>query len=342
MSRFRPLTVSAVDRLTDDAVAVTFAERMPFVQGQHLTLRAVIDGQEVRRSYSICSPAGGPLRVAVKRLPGGVFSAYANERLRPGDVLESMPPLGSFHTPLRPELARHHVAVAVGSGITPVLSLVATTLEREPRSTFALVYGNRTAREVMFAEELADLKDRYGPRFSLLHVLSRERTESPVTSGRIDAGRLRTLLPLLGEADHYYLCGPLGLVAEARKALAGVPPERVHHELFHAGEPAPRPAVPAGPPPERRATLTFTLDGRKADAPVGDGESLLDAVLRVRPDAPYACRGGVCGTCRARVVAGEVRMEKNYALEHDELAAGYVLACQSRPAGDLVEADFDA
>ncbi|MEV0620671.1 2Fe-2S iron-sulfur cluster-binding protein [Nonomuraea sp. NPDC050404] len=336
MSRFHPLTVAAVDRLTDDAVAVTFAERLPFVQGQHLTVRARPSGEEVRRSYSICSPAGGPLRIGVKRLPGGAFSEYANAELQPGDVIEALPPLGRFHTPLRPGLARHHLAVAAGSGITPVLSILATTLAAEPRSRFSLVYGNRTAREVMFAEELADLKDRYGPRLNLLHVLSREPQEAPIASGRIDLARL---LPILGPADHYYLCGPIGLVESARQALGEVGRGRVHYELFYAGEP---PAQARADTSSEGTALTFTLDGRTTEARMRGGESVLAAALRARPDAPYACRGGVCGTCRVRLVSGEVGMEQNYALEREELAAGYVLACQSRPVTPRVRVDFDA
>lgn len=337
MSRFQPLTVAAVDRLTDDAVAVTFAEQLPFVQGQHLTVRVFLDGVEVRRSYSICSPAGGPLRIGVKRLPGGAFSEWANTELRPGDVVEAMPPLGRFTTPLCPEESRHHVAIAAGSGITPVISLLATTLAAEPYSRFSLVYGNRTAREVMFAEELADLKDVYGARLNLLHVLSREPLEAPVASGRIDAAKLRALLPLLGPADQYYLCGPIGLVETARKALRGVDRERIHYELFYAGEPVVRPhAVPKG------AVFDFTLDGRTTQVALEGDESLLGAALRVRSDAPYACRGGVCGTCRVRVTSGEVAMDQNYALEPEELAAGYRLACQSHPVTPHVSADFDA
>ncbi|WP_327090924.1 2Fe-2S iron-sulfur cluster-binding protein [Nonomuraea sp. NBC_01738] len=334
MSRFQPLTVAAVERLTDDAVAVTFAERLPFVQGQHLTVRVVLDGVEVRRSYSICSPAGGALRIGVKRLPGGAFSEWANAELRPGDVVEAMPPLGRFTTPLYPEKSRHHLAIAAGSGITPVISLLATTLEREPHSRFTLVYGNRTAREVMFAEELADLKDLHGPRLNLLHVLSQEPVEAPIASGRIDEAKLRTLLPLAGPADEYYLCGPMGLVETARKLLTG---KRVHYELFYAGEPVSRPhATPEG------AVFDFTLDGRTTRVALRGDESLLGAALRVRSDAPYACRGGVCGTCRVRVTSGEVAMDQNYALEPEELSAGYALACQSRPVTPAVCADFDA
>jgi ring-1,2-phenylacetyl-CoA epoxidase subunit PaaE len=331
VARFRPLTVSAVDRLTDDAVAITFAERVPFVQGQHLNIRMFLDGLEVRRSYSICSPAGGRLRIAVKRLEGGVFSTYANAALRPGDVLEAMEPAGRFHVPLDPSAKRHHVAVAAGSGITPVLSLLATTLAAEPSSRFSLVFANRTAHEVMFAEELGDLKDRYGPRLNVLHVLSREQTEAPISSGRLDPARLRTILGMFGEGDEHYVCGPMGLV-DTVKAVVG----QVHHELFYAGEPLVRPsAAPAG------TRLEFRLDGRSSTVELREGESLLSAVLRVRSDAPYACRGGVCGTCRVRMLSGEVEMAQNYALEPGEVAAGYALSCQSQPKSADVSVEFD-
>ncbi|GAA4071239.1 2Fe-2S iron-sulfur cluster-binding protein [Nonomuraea soli] len=333
MARFRPLTVAAVDRLTDDAVAITFAERVPFVQGQHLNIRVFLDGLEIRRSYSICSPAGGPLRIAVKRLDGGAFSTYANAALRPGDVLEAMEPAGRFHVPLDPAARRHHVAVAAGSGITPVVSLAATTLAAEPSSRFSLVFANCTAREVMFAEELGDLKDRYGPRFALVHVLSREETEAPVCSGRLDEARLRTILGMLGEGDEHYVCGPIGLVETVKRVMGERP---VHHELFYAGQPVERPHVtPEG------ARLEFRLDGRTSAVVLHEGETLLSAALRVRSDAPYACRGGVCGTCRVRVLSGQVEMARNYALEGREVAAGYVLSCQSQPTSPEVRVEFD-
>ncbi|MBB6173625.1 ring-1,2-phenylacetyl-CoA epoxidase subunit PaaE [Nocardiopsis mwathae] len=355
---FHPLTVAAVDRLTDDAVAVTFdvpeelAEEFRFVQGQHLTVRCELDGRELRRNYSICSRApDGPLRIAVKRLEDGSFSAYANERLRAGDVLDVMYPLGGFHVPLAPERGRTHVAVAAGSGITPVLSLITTTLAAEPSSAFTLVYGNRTARDVMFLEELQDVKDRYPQRFELINVLSREVGESPVSSGRIDADKLDLLFTHLiapDEVDHWYLCGPAGLVRLVRDDLRGrgIGDDRVHYELFHAED--------EEPPPRRRHTesgtaaaatshVRFTLDGRSTTVDIDpDTETVLSGALRVRDDAPYACRGGVCGTCRAKLCEGEVDMARNYALEPDELAAGYVLTCQSRPLTETVVVDYDA
>jgi ring-1,2-phenylacetyl-CoA epoxidase subunit PaaE len=353
---FHPLRVEHVERLTDDAVAVTF--RVPperraeyaFVQGQHVTIRAQLDGVEVRRSYSICAPVGGPLRVAVRRLDGGEFSRYATERLRPGDVLDVMTPTGRFFTSLDPAGRRSYCAVAAGSGITPVLSLVATTLAAEPGSTFTLVYGNRTSRSVMFLDELADLKDRYLTRFQLLHVLSREPQETELLSGRIDGPRLRRLLGTVvpaGSVDEWFLCGPFEMVQEARATLldAGVDPARVHLELFHVAGEGPRPTARAVAerPGAGVSTARVCLDGRVCTVPVERaGRPILDAVLAVRPDAPYACRGGVCGTCRARLVAGEVRMDRNYALDPAEVEGGFVLACQSHPVSAEVVLDFDA
>ncbi len=355
---FHPLPVTAVDRLTTDAVAITFAvpeELRPtfaFRAGQHLTVRlpGPDGGEEVRRSYSICSTPDelarhGRLRIGVREIPGGAFSSYACGALRSGDSVEALPPLGHFTTDYQPERARRYGAVVAGSGITPVLSLVATTLAVEPASTFTLVYGNRTANSVMFAEELADLKDRYPTRLHLVHVLSREQGESPLLSGRIDAERLGRLLDTIVPADaiaEWFLCGPYGLVVEARAVLAarGVPEATVHAELFH---------VDAPPEPVRRADaaiggteVTIVLDGRSSSFTMRRDERVLDAALKVRGELPYACKGGVCSTCRAKVVAGEVEMARNYALEPDEVAAGYVLTCQSSPRTDTLTVDYDA
>ncbi|MBB4929501.1 ring-1,2-phenylacetyl-CoA epoxidase subunit PaaE [Lipingzhangella halophila] len=356
--RFHPLTVASVQRLTDDAVAVTFdvpeeiAEDFRFVQGQHLTIRWHASGEEIRRNYSICSAApDGPLRIAVKRLEGGSFSAFANEELRPGDVLDVMPPLGGFHVPLEPERARTHVAVAAGSGITPVLSLLLTTLATEPRSTCTLVYANRTAGDVMFLDELRDAKDRYPRRFQLLNVFSREHTDAPICNGRIDAAKLDLLFSSLvppGGVDQWYLCGPFALVRLVRAALAerGVAEDRVHFELFHTGEgdePAPRRRAHQGEA-GGASRAVFTLGGvtSSVDVDTSADETVLGAVLRERGDAPFACRGGVCGTCRARVLGGEVDLARNFALEAEEIAAGYVLTCQSRPVTSEVVVDYDA
>jgi ring-1,2-phenylacetyl-CoA epoxidase subunit PaaE len=353
---FHPLRVAAIEPLTDDAVAITFAvpaelrDDYTFDAGQHLTLRTEVDGAEVRRNYSICAPAPGrTLRIGVKRLDGGVFSGHATSTLKVGDTVDVMTPTGRFTPHVEPTQARHYGAIAAGSGITPVLSIVATVLEVEPASTVTLVYGNRTATSVMFLDELADLKDRYPSRFRLLHVLSREQQESELLSGRLDPPRLRRLLAALlppDTVDEWFLCGPFAMVEGAREVLleAGVGASHVHAELFHVEGEAPRESVSleqvraAG-----TSTVVVTLDGRATTVHVPrTGQRVLDAVLEVRADAPYACKGGVCGTCRARLVSGEVSMARNYALDPDEVEAGFVLACQSVPVSDDLELDFDA
>ncbi|NBE82693.1 1,2-phenylacetyl-CoA epoxidase subunit PaaE [Micromonospora rubida] len=355
---FHPLPVVAVDRLTADAVAITFAvpeelrETFAFRAGQHLTVRRVgEDGEDVRRSYSICSTPDdlarhGRLRIGVREIPGGAFSAYACGALRHGDTVEVLPPLGHFTTAFAPDRARRYGAVVAGSGITPVLALVATALAVEPASTFTLVYGNRSANSVMFAEELADLKDRYPTRLHLVHVLSRERGESPLLSGRIDTGRLGWLLETIvpGDAiEEWFLCGPYGMVVDAKAVLAerGVPESAVHAELFHVAE-APAPPRRPADQPGAGAEVTIVLDGRSSSVTMGREERVLDAALRVRAELPYACKGGVCSTCRAKVVDGAVTMARNYALEPDEVAAGYVLTCQSSPVTDTITVDYDA
>ncbi|TDC58695.1 phenylacetate-CoA oxygenase/reductase subunit PaaK [Micromonospora sp. KC207] len=364
---FHPLPVAAVDRLTADAVAITFAvpeelrAAFAFSAGQHLTVRLPAgggltgstgaDGADVRRSYSICSTPDdlarhGRLRIGVREIPGGAFSAYACRALRRGDTVEVLPPLGHFTTAFDPGRARRYGAVVAGSGITPVLALVATALAVEPASTFTIVYGNRTANSVMFAEELADLKDRYPTRLHLVHVLSRERGESPLLSGRIDAERLGRLLGTIvpGDAiEEWFLCGPYPMVVDAKAVLAarGLPESAVHTELFHVAEaPAPPTRRPADAP-GAGAEVTIVLDGRSSTFTMGREERVLDAALRVRGELPYACKGGVCSTCRARVVSGAVTMARNYALEPDEVAAGYVLTCQSTPTTDTLTVDYD-
>lgn len=349
---FYPLSVASVDRLTDDAIAITFAvppplrEAFEFQAGQHLTVRRVGEDGDVRRSYSICSTpadlvADGRLRIGVKEIPGGAFSSFAARALRPGDAVEVMPPLGHFTTAFAPDRVRHYGAVAAGSGITPVLSLVATALATEPGSRFTLLYGNRYARSVMFAEELSDLKDRYPERLHVVHVLSQEPQDAALLSGRLDADRLTALIGALdmSDVDEWFLCGPYGMVVDARTVLSGI----VHTELFHVEDSAGPPAPPPARGEARAGTqVTILLDGRASSFTMAPGERVLDAALRVRGELPYACKGGVCATCRGRVVEGEVRMARNYALEPDELAAGYVLTCQSSPASDRLVIDYDA
>lgn len=362
-ARFHELVVARVERLTDGAVAVSFtvpdelATEFAFEPGQHLTLRATIDGEDVRRSYSICLSRAEALRrkevrIASARLDGGVMSAWLNAAVNVGDRLQVMTPLGGFTCPTQPSAARHHVAFAAGSGITPVLSLLSTALEEEPRSRVTLFFGNRSTDTVMFLEELADLKDRFLDRFQLVHVLSREAQDAELLSGRLDRGRVARLIDEFAPVetvDEWYLCGPQGVVegGQAELAARGVDPHHVHHEVFHVQgqEPAGRslvvPEEVAGVAPA--ATVTVNLDGRTTVVPMASREeSILSATLRARPDAPYSCTGGVCGTCRARVVQGRVRMDRNYALEPEELAAGIVLACQSHPVTDTVTLDYDA
>ncbi|AOR33217.1 phenylacetic acid degradation protein [Streptomyces fodineus] len=353
MARFHPLPVAAADRITDDSVALTFTvppelrEEYRHAPGQHLALRRQVDGTEIRRTYSICSPAPDPagtgpdtLRVGVRLVEGGAFSAYALKEINVGDVLEVMTPAGRFTLDPAPGL---YAAVVGGSGITPVLSIVSTLLAREPAARFCLIRSDRTAASTMFLEEVADLKDRYTERLQLVTVLSREEQQAGLPSGRLDRERLTGLLPALLPADQvagWFLCGPYGLVTGAEQALRelGVDRSRIHQEIFHVDAGAPPAATDRTP---AHSTVTARLDGRGGTWPVRDGESLLETVLRNRSDAPYACKGGVCGTCRAFLVSGEVRMDRNFALETEETEAGYVLACQSHPLTERVELDFD-
>ncbi|HWU04818.1 MAG TPA: 2Fe-2S iron-sulfur cluster-binding protein [Streptomyces sp.] len=351
---FHPLRVSGIERITDDAVAVTFAvpaalrETFRHTPGQHLNVRHRVGDEEIRRSYSICAPAterpGVPvLRVGIRMVDKGAFSTYALKELAVGDQVEAMAPTGRFVLEPRPG---NFAAVVGGSGITPVLSMATTLLAREPLARFCLIRSDRTAASTMFLDEVADLKDRYPDRFQLVTSLSREEQAAGLHSGRLNRERLIGLLPALLSVpgvDGWFLCGPLGLVKGAEGALRalGADRSRIHQEIFHVADEAPvSPAAArvAAPPGSR---LTATLDGRSGSWPVQDGESLLDTVLRSRSDAPYACKGGVCGTCRAFLVSGEVRMDRNFALEPEETGAGFVLACQSRPVTPEVELDFD-
>jgi ring-1,2-phenylacetyl-CoA epoxidase subunit PaaE len=355
-----PLRVAAVAPLTDDSVTIEFevppelAGDYDFTQGQHVSLRCAEAGDDVRRSYSICTAAGsGTLRVAVKCLSDGVFSTYARDKMRPGDIVEVVTPIGHFHTPLDPTQARSYVMIAAGSGIAPILSIIATVLAREPRSAVTLLYGNRTVADIMFLEELEDLKNEHPDRFVLYHVLSREEQEVELFHGRLDRERLATFLDTLVTpqgVNEWFICGPRGMIAGAREVLAerGVDPAHVHFELFHTEsvETARRGAAAAPAPPadgaSKPAEVTIILDGRRSTFSVNrDGERVLDAALRVRSDAPYACKGGVCGTCRAKLVKGTVEMDEHYALEQHEIDAGFVLACQSHPTSDRVVLDFD-
>ena len=350
---FHELRVTEVSPLTDDSVAISLdvpehlADRFDYLPGQHVTIRKEIDGEDVRRSYSICAPAGsGKLRVGVKKLVGGAFSSFATERLRAGETLEVMPPVGEFTIDIDPDTRARRVAIAAGSGITPVLSLISTSLEREPNARWTLLFGNRTANSVMFLDELEGLKDRFHPRLQLFHILSREGSDVPLLSGRIDGEKIRTVhRTLMGGApvDGWYLCGPYEMVMTARATLSdmGVPEHRVHDELFFAG-PLDESALPPEPPAgEGSVDLTVILDGRAVDTRMTEETSILDAALRVRSELPFSCKGGMCATCKGRIEEGEVRMDKNYALVDSEVEAGFVLTCQAHPVTDRVVVRYD-
>ena len=359
-ARFHELNVVEVERLTDESVAVTFAvpneltDEFAFQPGQHLTVRATIDGEDVRQSYSICQSVAAKgrsntRRVAVARVPEGRMSNWFNDVVQPGDVADVMTPLGSFTCPTQPDGIRHHVAIAAGSGITPVISLLTTALEQEPGSRATLLFGNRRTSSIMFLEELEDLKNRFPGRFQLINVLSREAPDVELFHGRLDRDRLEAIFAALvpvDQVDEWYLCGPFGMVtgAEALLTERGADPRHIHYEIFHVddGTTPRRPVViDDSAPPE--ATVTVNLDGRTTVIPMpSKQESILAATLRMRPDAPFSCTNGVCGTCRARLVSGEVTMDRNYALEPEEVAAGIVLACQSHPVTAEVSLDYDA
>ena len=345
-ARFHRLPVRHIDRLTDDAVAITFdvparlRARFAFAPGQWLTVRR---GEE-RRSYSICAPRGQAPRIGVREVPGGAVSPWLVRDVRPGDVIEVLAPSGTFTPDL--SIAGHHALLAAGSGITPVLSIAASVLAARPDSSVTLFYGNRRAGTAMFVDEVADLKDTYPARMRVVHVLSREMQEVELFSGRLDAAKLRTLLPALVDVpavDHWWMCGPLAMTIDAAHVLdeLSVPAGRIHRELFYVGDEPPAPHQHEEPLPVGGAEVTLLLDGRSTTVTIPPGVPILDGAQRVRPDAPFACKGGVCGTCRARLVDGKVTMRRNFALEAAELDAGYVLTCQSVPCTDQVTVDYD-
>lgn len=350
---FHSLRVLDVETLTDDAVAVTLeipeslTDSFRFLPGQHVTVRAEIDGQDVRRSYSIsCPPGNGSIRVGVKRVPSGSFSTFATTSLLAGDSLDVMPPVGEFTLDTDDLADRHLVAIVAGSGITPVLSMISTALASEPTCRFTLIYGNRTSMSVMFLEELEALKDRHPERFSLMHILSREPQPIDLFTGRIDAEKLDVILTSLvdpSQVDGWYLCGPLGLINTARDSLAshGVDDDLIHDELFFAGDEPPVPIVDEADAQEGSVKVGFTLDGRRSTVGMEPDQTILEAAMRVRGGLPFSCKGGVCATCKAKVIDGEVAMERNFALVAEEVDAGFILTCQSHPTTDTIEVDFD-
>ncbi|MRV74648.1 phenylacetate-CoA oxygenase/reductase subunit PaaK [Duganella sp. FT92W] len=355
MSKFYPLSVAAVNHETRDCIAVTFAvppelqQSFQYQQGQHLTLRTHINGEDVRRSYSICSAVqDNRLRVAIKRTPGGLFSTWANEALKPGSTLEVMPPMGHFNVPLDAANRKQYMAFAAGSGITPMLSIIKTTLLAEPNSRFTLFYGNRASSSVIFKGELGDLKDIYTDRLNIVYVMSREQQDIELFNGRITKEKAKEFLRLWVNADDYdtaFICGPEDMMHGVSEALqeAGMPKSNIKIELFAASIPKhqhkPRAAAELG---SGLTEVTVVLDGNHTTFSMDkDKESILDAGLRAGIDMRYSCKGGVCSTCRCKVLDGKVDMDVNYALEDYEIARGFVLSCQSFPVTDKVVVDFD-
>ncbi|WP_374666078.1 1,2-phenylacetyl-CoA epoxidase subunit PaaE [Ramlibacter sp.] len=352
---FHPLRVRAITPDTTEAVIVSFdvpPELRPvfgFTQGQYLTLRKEIEGQDLRRSYSICAGVDdGELRVGVRKVKGGVFSNWINEQLQPGDTIQVMAPQGRFFVPLDPAAARHHVGIAGGSGITPILSIMKTVLAREPHSRFTLLYANRSLKSTMFKEEIEDLKDRYMTRLVLHHVFSDEHTDAPINHGLMDREKLGEFLRTLVPADsiaHAYICGPYQMNDEAEAALlaAGVPEEAVHIERFGVAQQAAGAVVHAAQPGDaEQARVTIIRDGLQREIVFHkDQPSILDCASAAGMEVPFSCTSGVCGTCRAKLVEGQVRMDRNFALEKKEVAAGYILTCQAHPTTERVVISFD-
>lgn len=356
MLHFHLLQVKKVEKETDDCVVINFhipnelKEVFLFKQGQNITVRKEINGVEVRRNYSICtSPLDAELKVAVKKTEGGLFSTYANEDLKSGDYLEVMPPTGNFYTELNPSQQKNYVAFAAGSGITPILSIIKTTLQVESKSSFTLVYGNRTKNNIIFKEDLDALKDKYMDRFRIYHVLSREITDAAINSGRLDREKCElffTKLISIDNIDDFFICGPEAMIFCIKDYLEekGVDKQRIHFELFTVpGEKQTTGENKTLEKEEGKAQVSVKLDGITFNFELEkDGESILDAALATGADLPYACKGGVCTTCKARLKEGKVEMDRNWGLDEEELAKGFILTCQSHPITAKVFVDYDS
>jgi ring-1,2-phenylacetyl-CoA epoxidase subunit PaaE len=355
---FHTLTVRDIRKETEDCVSVAFdipEELKPdfrFVQGQNITIRKTINGEELRRNYSICtSPNEQELRVAIKAMPAGRFSTWANTCLKKGDALEVMPPTGKFHTELNAEAKKNYLAYAAGSGITPIISIIKTTLQTEPQSDFTLIYGNRNRKSIIFREELENLKNRYMNRFQLIHILSREEPESQLLFGRIDSEKCADLSLSIVPVHHYdevFICGPEEMIFSVKKFLESrsFSPNHIHYELFTTPtEHKLAEELSRHEKVEIKTALSqiqVKIDGiiTRFELP-SEGDTILNAALKHGADLPYACKGGVCSTCRAKLIEGRVEMDVNYALEKDEVEAGFILTCQSHPLTNNVFVDFD-
>jgi ring-1,2-phenylacetyl-CoA epoxidase subunit PaaE len=353
---FHRLTIKEVKKETAECVSLAFdvpatlQDSFQFTQGQNLVLKATLNGQEVRRNYSICSsPLDHELRVAIKKIKGGVFSSFANEKLQAGHSLEVMPPTGKFYTPLDPAQQKNYLALAAGSGITPLLSIIKTTLATEINSSFTLVYGNRTRHSIIFFEQLEGLKNQYMNRFKLIHVLSREKTDSTLNFGRIDQEKLEELFKLIPyqALDDVFLCGPREMIDTAIDFLQakGLDKKKLHAELFNAGTGS-HTAVSKSSTEKStvKSKISILLDGRQLEIeiPLNSSATILDAALEQGADLPFACKGGMCCTCKAKLVEGEVNMDIHWGLEEEEIEQGFILTCQSHPKTEKIVVDFDS
>ena len=352
---FHPLKIKNIKRETPECVSIAFdipadlKEDFKFSHGQNINVRTYFNGEEVRRTYSICTaPFENELRVAVKKMNNGAFSTFANSELKAGDTLDVMPPSGKFNTELDPAHKKNYVAFAAGSGITPIVSIIKTTLKAEPNSTFTLVFGNKNTGSIIFKEELQALKDKYMERFQLHNVLSRERMEADINYGRIDEKKCAQLEKLIDykAADEFFICGPENLIFTVKDFLEnyGIDKKKIHFELFTTPDRKPQTTnyKQQAASSTAASSITVKLDGRSFDFNLDyDSNSILDAALAAGADLPFACKGGVCCTCKAKLVEGKVDMEVNYGLEHDEIEAGFILTCQSHPRTEKVVVDFD-
>lgn len=354
---FHPLKVKEIKKETSDCVSVQFEipdelkKNFSFQQGQSLTMRTNINGEEVRRTYSLCSsPLDGEWKVAVKKVDGGLFSSFANDKLKKGDVLEVMEPVGKFYTELNPANKKNYLAFAAGSGITPVISIIKTTLRTEPHSHFTLVYGNRSRASIIFFEELEAIKNKFLDRFNYINILSRERTETPLNHGRINADKLKELSKLVDYSlmDEIFICGPEEMIFGTKDFLLGkgINEKKIHFELFTSAgvkAQATRHRVQGSTVEGPQSNITVKVDGRSFEfnLSLNTDTTILDAALQQGADLPFACKGGMCCTCKARLLEGEVEMDVHWGLEHEEVEKGYILTCQSHPKTEKVTVDFD-
>lgn len=358
-AHFHQLRVNDVRRETAACISIAFEvppllqKEFAFTQGQNITIKANIEGEEIRRSYSICSsPLEAELRIAIKKVPGGKFSTWAHQTIAKGSLLSVLPPAGRFYTDLEAGSTKHYMAFAAGSGITPILSIIKTTLALEAGSHFTLFYGNKNRAGIIFREALEAIKNRFLSRFSIHHILSREKTDNPFVQGRIDTEKCAYIfrhLQRIDSCDAFFLCGPAGMIFTVQDFLKknGVPANKIHSELFTAPgglNPAASAlySTPVAAELEKSSRVTIQQDGISFDFDLGfHGPSILNAALSQGADLPFACKGGVCATCRAKLVKGEVVMDNNYALEPEEVAKGYILTCQSHPRTEAVSINFD-